>query len=137
MSAISNATPEQLQALLNGPALKPPPGVIPDFTDPSTSHRRGVAVEIVSLLLSAFAVAMHIYTKARFMHQMAAAACTTLLRNPLGMRVSSVLCEVCFNTSHGFLVGYFIIGWLVSDIAPGAKQWDVQLENLGSFLYED
>lgn len=56
-------------------------------------------------------------------------------RNPLGMRVSSVLCEVCFNTSQGFLVGYFIIGWLVSDIAPGAKQWDVQLENLGSFLY--
>ncbi|KAF6223108.1 hypothetical protein HO173_013321 [Letharia columbiana] len=51
------------------------------------------------------------------------------------MRVSSVLCEVCFNTSQGFLVGYLIIGWLVSDIAPGAKQWDVQLENLGSFLY--
>lgn len=90
MSAISNATPEQLQALLNGPALKPPPGVIPDFTDPSTSHRRGVAVEIVSLLLSAFAVAMHIYTKARFMHQMAAAAYVILL---------GCVCLLCFAKS--------------------------------------
>lgn len=76
MPVISNPTPEQLQVLLNAPALAPPPGIIPNFTDPPNLHRTGVAVQ--ALLLSTFAVAIRIYTKARIMRQMAAADCTTL-----------------------------------------------------------
>lgn len=46
-----------------------------------------------------------------------------------------VLCEVCVKTSQGTFVGYSIPGWLVDDIAAGVNQWDLQLKNLGSFLY--
>ena len=76
---MSNPTPEQLETLLNGPALAPPPGVVPNFVDPPNLYRTGVAVQIVTLILSTFAVAMRLYTKARMMRQMAAADCTTLL----------------------------------------------------------
>lgn len=82
MSTMSNPTPEQLEILLTGPALAPPPGVFPNFVDPPNLRHTGVAVQIVTLILSTFAVAMRIYTKARIMHQMAAADCTTLLFLP-------------------------------------------------------
>ena len=79
MSAMSTPTPEQLQALLDGPALAAPPGVIPNFSDPPSSYDAAVAINIVFLALSTLTLAMRIYTKARIMHQMALADCTTLL----------------------------------------------------------
>lgn len=51
------------------------------------------------------------------------------------MGTSVVLCEVCVKTSQGAFVGYSIPGWLVDDIAAGVNQWNVQLKNLGPFLY--
>lgn len=78
MSAISNPTPEQLQALLNGPGLVPPPGVIPNFIDPPNLRHTAIAVQVVTLVLSTFAVAMRIYTKAYIKRQMAAADCMNL-----------------------------------------------------------
>lgn len=76
---MSSPTPEQLQALLNGPALKPPPGVVPNFIDPPNLYDTAIAVQIVTLVLSTVAVAMRIYTKVRIIHQMAAADCRSFL----------------------------------------------------------
>ena len=75
---MSSPTPEQLQALLNGPALAAPPGVISNFSDPPSSYDAAVAINIVFLVLSTLTLAMRIYTKVRIIHQMALADCTTL-----------------------------------------------------------
>lgn len=65
MAVPPNTSPEQLQALLEGPALAPPPGVLPNFTDPPNLRRTGVVALLVTLVLSTLAVTMRIYTGGR------------------------------------------------------------------------
>ena len=79
MSATTHPTPEQLQILLNGPALAPPPGVIPNFIDPPNLDRTGTVVQLITLIVSTLAIIMRIYTKARILHQIAGADCAALL----------------------------------------------------------
>ena len=68
MSAMSSPTTEQLQSLLNGPALAAPPGVLPNFSDPPSSYDAAVAINIVFLVLSTLTLATRIYTKVCIMH---------------------------------------------------------------------
>ncbi|KAI4089059.1 MAG: hypothetical protein LQ344_005630 [Seirophora lacunosa] len=105
MATSANPTPEQLQVLLNGPALPPPPGVIPQLDHPPNLQGTGIAVQIVCLVLSTIALCMRLYTKTRIIRQLAV------------------------------YVGYFVPSWLASDVAGGVHQWDLRLKYLGSFLY--
>ncbi|KAM0803469.1 hypothetical protein BDR22DRAFT_970763 [Usnea florida] len=116
MSAMSSPTPEQLQALLNSPALTPPPGVVPNFVDPPNSYDAAVAINIVFLVLSTLSLAMRIYTKVRIMHQMALADYSILL-------------------GWGVFVGLLVPAWYVVKIAPGVHQWNIRLKDYISFSY--
>ena len=57
-------TPAQLQALLDGPAGVPPPGVIPNFVDPPNYDTRAVTVMAIGSTVSMFVLLIRIYTKA-------------------------------------------------------------------------
>ena len=60
----SSPTPEQIKAaLLNGPAARPPPGVEPNFVDPTNLDTAVITVLSVCLTITSFAVLIRLYTK--------------------------------------------------------------------------
>ena len=57
-------SPEQMQAeLLNGPAAKPPVGVVPNFVDPTNLDTAVITVLSVCLIIGTLAVLIRTYTK--------------------------------------------------------------------------
>ena len=58
-------TPQELQALLNGPAGAPPSGTVPDFVNPSSLLYGVIVTLILTLSVSTIALATRIYTKLR------------------------------------------------------------------------
>lgn len=75
MATLSDLTPQQLQALLDGPALPPPPGIIPQLDHPPNLRTTGNAVQIVCLVLATLALCMRLYTKAAIIRQIVLADC--------------------------------------------------------------
>lgn len=63
MAQLASLTPQQRQALLDGPALPPPPGVIPQFDDPPNMKTLAMAVEITCFLLSTITLCIRMYTR--------------------------------------------------------------------------
>jgi hypothetical protein len=64
MEAIFDAlSPIQREILLNGPALAPPPGVIPNFTDPPSRKDLCVGLAIANISIAALVVGIRLYTK--------------------------------------------------------------------------
>lgn len=75
MAKLANLTPQQLQALLEGPALAPPLGVIPQLAHPPNLRVTGVAVQVVCLILATLALCMRVYTKVRIIGHVVLADC--------------------------------------------------------------
>ena len=51
------------QAKLNGPAMAPPPGVVPNFVDPPNLRHIVILVLTLCMTFSAIAVLLRMYTK--------------------------------------------------------------------------
>lgn len=66
-SSTTNTTPEQAQAalrtLLEGPAISPPAGVIPNFHDPSNLDVFVALTMTLSVTFGTVAVLLRMYTK--------------------------------------------------------------------------
>ena len=65
-AALAALSPEKaafMEALPDGPALKPPPGVIPDFANLGGHHETGYAVVISCSILATIAVAVRLYSR--------------------------------------------------------------------------
>jgi hypothetical protein len=59
-----NALPlAQQQALLNGPALKPPPGIKSNFTDPPNLNEVGYGVIVSSAIICGSLVILRLYSR--------------------------------------------------------------------------
>lgn len=57
-------SPEQMKAeLLNGPAARPPLGVVPNFVDPTTLNAAVITVVSICVTIGTFAVFIRSYTK--------------------------------------------------------------------------
>ncbi|KAI0015070.1 hypothetical protein F4780DRAFT_765759 [Xylariomycetidae sp. FL0641] len=108
--------PEALQSLLNGPALAPPPGVEPDFDNPPGHRLVSLAIPTLSIVLSALAVFMRLYTRAFLFRKVDSADYSLVI----------AWCLFC---------GYTAIAYLGISFAPGVHQWDVQLRTVRPFLY--
>lgn len=71
-----NTTLDQIdQATLNGPAMVPPPGVIPNFVDPPSLRHAATTMLALYLVLSMIVVLMRMYTKIFILRQMASEDC--------------------------------------------------------------
>jgi hypothetical protein len=66
-AALATLSPEEhaafMEALLEGPALEPPPGVIPDFANPGGHHGIGYGIVILGATLTTIAVALRLYSR--------------------------------------------------------------------------
>ena len=63
--ATTSLTLAQEQALLDGPAGTPPPGVRPNFEDPVSIYPQIIMALVITLALSTFALTIRAYTKLR------------------------------------------------------------------------
>ena len=55
----------KIRELLNGPGLKPPPGVKPNFVDPPNQRESLLAVVSLCLIIATFCVIARAYTRFR------------------------------------------------------------------------
>ena len=56
-------TPPQREQFLNGPALAPPQGVVPNFSNPPNRKSLCAAVSIATITVSAVVVSIRVYTR--------------------------------------------------------------------------
>ncbi|KAL8729343.1 MAG: hypothetical protein Q9181_005041 [Wetmoreana brouardii] len=116
MGILADPTQEQLNVLLDGPALAPPSGVVPQLDHPPNLWTVGIAVQIVCLILPTIAFFMRMYTKIRIIRQV-------------------VLADYSIALGWAAHVGYFIPSYLASGVAAGVHQWDLRLRYLIQFNY--
>ena len=76
-------TPAQLQALLDGPAGSPPPGVIPNFVDPPSIYPQIIVTLVLTLSISTLALVIRTYTKLRVIKAWHLEDCTSALESEL------------------------------------------------------
>ena len=73
------ATLQQMQALLDGPALVPPPGIKPNFVNPENQTRYFVLTIVLTVTVSTFALLMRVYTKTCLIRKVGWEDCTLYL----------------------------------------------------------
>jgi hypothetical protein len=63
MEAFDALTPAQKEQFLNGPALGPPPGVVPNFTDAPNRTALCFGITITCVVLVTFGAIIRLYTR--------------------------------------------------------------------------
>ncbi|KAI0150509.1 hypothetical protein GGR57DRAFT_184992 [Xylariaceae sp. FL1272] len=114
---LSSLTPDQQEALLNGPALTPPVGITPNFDHPPNQNWIGIFAVVVCLLATVVAASLRAYAKILFMKKVRIE--DYLAAAVLGTYVGSIYC--CLYLVHN--TGIFV------------HQWDVQLKGIPDILY--
>lgn len=115
---IASLTPDQQHALLSGPALTPPPGVISQFDDPPNKTALGAGLIIACASVCILVVAVRIYAKA---------FCARKLD------VEDYLALAALGCYAGFL--YF--SYQILHMAGlYVHQWDVRLMHLTNIIFE-
>ncbi|KAI1390653.1 uncharacterized protein F4822DRAFT_441946 [Hypoxylon trugodes] len=107
-----------LTDILEGPAMDPPPGVIPNFLDPGGSHSLGYGIVILAGALATLSVLVRL-TSRYFLRK-------------VGIE------DVFLVIALGLFGGLEYIDYSVS-ISPGVPvhQWNVQFKHLGLFLFRN
>ncbi|KAL8962779.1 MAG: hypothetical protein Q9193_000864 [Seirophora villosa] len=117
MAQLASLTPQQRQNLLDGPALPPPPGVVPQFDHPPNLKTISLAVEITGFLIATITLCIRMYTRIFVIRRFTWGVDFTLI-------VGWLAYAAMFSLSRA-----------VGDVAPGVHQWDIQLKNVGEFFY--
>lgn len=65
------ASAEEIQKLLEGPGLKPPPGVISNFVDPPSQYGVNVFTKAICPITATISVIIRMYTRVRITDHMA------------------------------------------------------------------
>lgn len=60
---MSSLTPAEIQELLNGPGLTPPPGIIPNFINPTNETGTNIAANTICLAIATICLFIRMYTK--------------------------------------------------------------------------
>lgn len=63
MTWLLRLPPAQQQVYFQGPALKPPPGVKPNFTDPPNQNVMGYIILIICAVIVAVLVTLQLYSR--------------------------------------------------------------------------
>lgn len=66
---------QQVQMILRGPAMAPPPGIEPNFVDPQSLYQYHVLTIVLTVAISTLALVMRIYTKRCIIRKVGAEDC--------------------------------------------------------------
>ncbi|KAI1770226.1 hypothetical protein F4818DRAFT_433856 [Hypoxylon cercidicola] len=117
MSAFSSLPPGQQDAILNSPALSPPAGVVPNFSDPPNFNAGCYAITSVCLVISTICVLTRLYTKFFLIKR---------------LRIEDYLLIAAYGIYLGMI--YCMYG-LAAGIGFQVHQWDIPLKDLSRYLY--
>ena len=65
----------QQQALLDGPAMEPPPGIIPNFTNPPNHVALGLGILFAVSTVAGFLIFCQLYSRIVLIHKVGVADC--------------------------------------------------------------
>ncbi|KAI8963501.1 hypothetical protein F5Y11DRAFT_365088 [Daldinia sp. FL1419] len=117
MSSLASLSPEEQEAILNGPALTPPPGVTPNFDNPPNNSDGGLAVILVCLILAC--ASSLLYTYGRIFQTKQAHFSDLVGLAALGVFLAFIYANVRVYRYTGFFV----------------HQWDIRLKDIPEFVY--
>ena len=126
------ATTQQMQVLLDGPAMVPPSGIEPNFANPENETRYFVLTVVLTIAVSTFAFLMRVYTKTCLIRKVGWEDCM--------LRFSHILTEI-LTAADTLILGYLLfIGYcvptsLLIKAGGGVHQWDIQVKALIPILY--
>ncbi|KAI0119751.1 hypothetical protein F4814DRAFT_413144 [Daldinia grandis] len=110
-------TKEQQENLLNGPALAPPPGVIPNLENPPQHNTGAHALLAICLILTVFALSIRGYSR---------------IFQSKSLQIPDYLAFIGF----GCYVGYMYINyWLMNTSGFFVHQWDVRMRDAFTVSY--
>ncbi|KZZ89739.1 hypothetical protein AAL_07632 [Moelleriella libera RCEF 2490] len=64
---LADLPPEQQEQILNGPAMAPPPGIVPNYDDPPNHNAIGYGVGAVCLVLACLVFVIRIHCRRRIL----------------------------------------------------------------------
>ncbi|KAI2634655.1 hypothetical protein GGS21DRAFT_113844 [Xylaria nigripes] len=106
-----------VQMSLDGPALPPPPGVIPNFDHPINGNDLATLTNIVCLTITTVTFVLRAYVKIFCVKRLQIE--DYLITVALGTFISCICCNIWIMNSCGVLV----------------HQWNIRLKDIGSVLY--
>ncbi|KAF2966245.1 hypothetical protein GQX73_g7356 [Xylaria multiplex] len=115
--SFSSLSAAQQQALLDGPALEPPPNVSSNFDNPSNLNTAGYVVPSIALAITTIFVFIRLYT--RFFIVRRARLEDYLILAGYGIYVGTTYAVFRLVTNVGFFV----------------HQWDIRFRDLSEYLY--
>ncbi|OTA94161.1 hypothetical protein M434DRAFT_394923 [Hypoxylon sp. CO27-5] len=117
MADLSQLTPAQLEQLLNGPALQPPDGVIPNFDNPPNKNYIAQAVVPLCLVFTSIAVFLRVYARI---------FCVKKIEIP----------DILMTIAFGCYIVDIYFGYRLQE-NPGAfvHQWDIRLRDMSDILF--
>lgn len=142
-------TPEQLRALLNGTAGKPPAGVMPNLQNPPNLNAFLILTLTLALTFGTLAILMRMYTKLFIIRSVAYEDCTfpqlappicilTLLRccharmgKALGRGEFSSLTDITKLSQ----IAETVPSAITTRHGAGSHMWDIQLKTFFDMLY--
>ncbi|KAI1461803.1 hypothetical protein F4805DRAFT_245270 [Annulohypoxylon moriforme] len=117
MDQFSNHSPDYQEDTLNSPALNPPDGVKPNFTNPPNHSDLGLAVIVLCLVLATSTFLMRMYSRIFVMK-------TMHVEDYLGLVAFGLFlgCAACLLAMLHY-TGFFV------------HQWDIQVKQLLAYSY--
>ncbi|KAI1078775.1 hypothetical protein F5B20DRAFT_192027 [Whalleya microplaca] len=109
---LSYLSPAQQAAFLEGPALPPPPGVIPDFDNPSNGNRFSVGIEISCIVVTSVFFTVRLYVSWFVFKKL-------------------FLNDVFLILAYGLSIGYYgLVLDSINQVGYLIHQWDVRYKDL-------
>ncbi|RYC55759.1 hypothetical protein CHU98_g10451 [Xylaria longipes] len=109
------------------PALSPPDGVSPNFTDPFTIHPAEVIVSSLSLALCTVFVAAHMYTRVSIMKAFGLTDCALLVSYVRQFDSMRTRWSELTNYEQATFTAYAAVAIYDGRYGQGTHQWDVTL----------
>ncbi|KAI3339261.1 hypothetical protein F4824DRAFT_508660 [Ustulina deusta] len=114
---LSNLTPDEQEEVLNGPALPPPPGVVPNFDNPGRWNYWGILTNVLCLTITLAVIGLRAYVKIFCVKKPRIEDYLILLA--LATYVGTIYCDI----------------WMIRDGVLFAHQWDIRVKQLGKIIY--
>ncbi|RWA14416.1 hypothetical protein EKO27_g687 [Xylaria grammica] len=114
----SNLSPEQLEEVMNGPALDPPPGVVPNFDHPPNENYWGIAADVICSFVVLVVVVLRACAKIFCIKERHIE--DWLMVPALFIYGGGVYCDI----------------WMIKDGGLFVHQWNIRMKDLSNIFRE-
>lgn len=137
LEQIPHLSPAEAEAMWNGPALPPPPGVVPKYTDRSTALEVLYASCALVLFLAVSTAGMRAYSRIFIVKRVRIEDCkltspTECAAGPFLLTCNPDMALGALGAFIGYVGGVY---WFMAVCGSFVHQWNVQLKDLPTLNY--